>query len=461
MKRVRIGGRVALGIAVAVVSGACSSDWATWGNGNQRQSANALENKIGPGNVAQLHQLWSADLGGAMNAAPVLAHDIDVNGTPTDVLFVGTEGGVVFAVTTEGRGLWYRGVGSIYTGCSLSGPGSVHGVTGTAVFDRAGNRLFVAGGDGKVYALNPATGAVLPGWPVRITTNPLREIVWSAPTLVSDHLYVEIASNGCDTPPNKGRVVDIRPSTHSIAHTFYIMGSPTGPDGAGVWGWGGASVDAGGDVYIATGNALTDPENEPYSDSIVRLSSSLVVKAYHTPISGMVDDDFGSTPTLFQAPDCPPQLVALQKNGSLYLYDRASISAGFRQRIVFSQPNLIGVASYSSASHLVYVVNGKGTTDGTYQRGVAAFKVNAQCNLELAWQTPLTVSGAGAPVIANGVVYASSGGSGKVYALNAFTGAVLWDSGAALQGSVFAQPIVVDGRVYAASYDNHLHAFGL
>jgi outer membrane protein assembly factor BamB len=229
-----------------------------------------------------------------------------------------------------------------------------------------------------------------------------------------------------------------------------------------VWGWGGVSVDpANGDVYAATGNARTPPENQPYSDSVVRLSADLQLKQAHSPGFSISDDDFGTTPTLFQKNGCPPQLVAEQKNGSLYLYDRDTISNGYRQRIQFGQPNLIGVAAYSSTTQMVYVVNGKGSTDGTYVPGLAAFTLDQDCKLALAWQAPATMSVGSTPTLANGVVYFTGGFRGTVHAVNARTGVELWNSGTDVSGPFLAAPVVFDGKLFAAGYDHKLHAWGL
>ena len=280
--------------------------------------------------MAQLHQLWSTDLGADINAAPILANDLNIGGTRTDVVYVGTENGVFFALRTDGRILWYRGLGVIQMDCPTTN--NKYGVSASAVFDRATNRVFVMGGDGFMYALDPATGANLAGWPVKITADPLHEVAFSAPTLFGGKLYVELASH-CDRRPYHGRITSIDTTTRAKTK-FYVTGSKTGPDGGGIWGWGGASIDpVDGDVYVATGNAFGNPENSFYADHVVRLSSALQVKASHAPGTLIIDDDFGSTPMLFHKPGCPPQFVTEQKNGYLYLYDRDTIATGYRQRI--------------------------------------------------------------------------------------------------------------------------------
>jgi outer membrane protein assembly factor BamB len=61
----------------------------------------------------------------------------------------------------------------------------------------------------------------------------------------------------------------------------------------------------------------------------------------------------------------------------------------------------------------------------------------------------------------NGVVYVTGGVGGKVFAVDAATGASLWNSGTSAPGPLFAAPIVVKGQLYAGGWDNHLHAWGL
>jgi len=350
-------------------------------------------------------------------------------------------------------------------------PGAVFGVSASAAFDRQRNAVFVEGGDGQVYALNPVTGATLPGWPVRLTTIPNTEVVFGAPTLVRNHLYYVIAAH-CDTIPYHGRVVDIDLNARAIAHTFYVTGSASGPYGGGIWGWGGASVDpANGDVYVATGNSFANPENTPYADSLVRLSPTLQLKASHTPVVQIRDDDFGATPTLFQAPGCPPQLVVEQKNGSLYLYDRDAIASGPRQRVAIidppgvvpgpHEPGLVGVNLYYPHTGLVYVISPSDKADGSYKQGLIAFRVNANCRLERAWQSSVPTSIAATATIANNVAYVVGGSGGKVYAVDARSGARLWDSGTSTTASLFAAPVIVGNRLYAGGYDNRLHAWGL
>jgi outer membrane protein assembly factor BamB len=109
---------------------------------------------------------------------------------------------------------------------------------------------------------------------------------------------------------------------------------------------------------------------------------------------------------------------------------------------------------------MVYVIIGRDSADAVYKRGLLAFQLDADCKLALAWQYNVATN-VTTPTIANGVVYFTGGFSGKIYAVNAATGAPLWDSGTSVSGRMPATPIVVEGKLYAVGYDHQLHAFGL
>src|SRR5207244_7964832 len=70
--------------------------------------------------------------------------------------------------------VWRQNLGSVSLGCAPT-PDNIMGITSAAVIDRSAGLVYQAGGDGQVYALDLATGAVKPGWPVRITSSPDRK----------------------------------------------------------------------------------------------------------------------------------------------------------------------------------------------------------------------------------------------------------------------------------------------
>jgi outer membrane protein assembly factor BamB len=458
---------------VSVVATACRADWATWGGGVDRRGVNPFEIGIGTGNVSQLHHLWSVDLGGYINAAPVEAAGLPVGDGDEDVLFVGTERGEFYAVTTNGQVIWHRNLGTHTANCPDT-PDNVYGVQASAVYDRGSNRVYAMGGAGAVYAMNALTGAIVPGWPVQLDNDPAHNAVYGAPNLFNGLLYIATGSH-CDQRPYHGHITRVDVNTRQTITWYASAGSATGPDGGGIWGWGGVSIDpADGNVYAATGNVATVPENTAYGDAIVRLTPDLRVVSWNSPGVQIVDDDFGSTPMLFQKPGCPPQLAAEQKNGSLHLYDRDNIAAGPRQTLTLSVGGdyehgtvpvheFIGVPAYSPQLQMVFVSNSTGLPNGYYTHGMVAYRINSACAFTKVWNTTAGTKGyvVGTPTIANGVVYYADGAARKVHAFNAQTGQELWNSGSDVAAPMFTAPTVVNSKVFMGAYDNRLHAWGL
>jgi outer membrane protein assembly factor BamB len=440
-------------------------DWSSFGFDARRSGLNPNEARLTADTVAGLRELWRYDLGGPTVTAPVVAAGVDVAGTLKDLVVVGTEAGEVFALdSVDGRLVWKRRVGSVATDCQEF-PGGVHGVSGSPVLERSANRVYVAGGSGKVFALDLATGSVEDGWPVTITTEPKKDHVYGALALWNGLLYAETAGI-CEPVPFQGKLFAIDVHAASIVATFYPTGQD-GPSGGGMWGSGGVSIDpSNGDVFVATGNARTHPEDYGYSESVVRLSPKLAVKASNAPGVAGIDSDFGATPLLYRAPGCRTQLAVENKDGELFVYERAAIGDGPVQRLQIADAGVEqfqGSPAYSPDTNLVYVVNPSDSIDGSFRHGLVALSVRPDCTLGLAWQTEAgpNRSIGSPPTVAGGVVYFADGFGRKVFALDARTGEQLWDSGSTIAGAVYTAPVVVNGLLYVGSWNHTFYAFGL
>jgi outer membrane protein assembly factor BamB len=428
-------------------------DWATYGFDLARTGFNPLEATLSAANVGRLRQLWSADLVGFITAQPMYAAGVRVGSQTLDVLYVGTEAGDLVALNAlTGAQLWRRNLGTQFDFCSTNG------VTGAPVLDRSTNRLYAAGGSGQVYALDLSTGAVAPGWPVAATTMPATEKVWSALTLANGALYVPVSGHCGDAPPYYGRVEAIDPASAEPLGAFVTVPKSLG-GGGGIWGYGGVSVNASGHVFAASGNAINADEGVAFAESVIELTRALrLVGANNPGIPSRGDNDFGSTPVLFQAPGCPAQLTALNKIGTLYLYVQGDVNAGPLQQMAISGANLIGLSAYWLNGRLV--ISPVDVARGGLQPGLVAHRVGSDCRLSQVWNAALGSSTTfSSATIANGVAYVGSGTNGKAYGLNVQTGATLWTG--QTQGAVYAPPIVANGRVYVVSWDQHVYAYGL
>ena len=444
---------LAAAVAAALPGPAHAADWTTFGFDRARTGLNPSETVIGPDTVGSLRHDWAYDMGGVLNAQPLYAEDLVGD---RDFVFAGSERGTFAALdATTGEPLWTRKLSVVDTICN-DVPEGVHGISATPVLDRRRGAIWVAGGDGRVWALDLATGRTRRGWPVQVGRK--AEHVWGALALRRDRLYVATASH-CNNAFYRGRVVALHPDTGKRRAQWQALGRRA--YGGGVWGWGGAAVASDGDVYVATANAQGVLGNTAYAEHVVRLSPGLKLEQANDPGPPRNDDnDFTGAPLLIRARGCPPQLAVMHKTGQLFLYDRRSIRRGPRQRIqAGSLEAFVGLGTYawSESRRTLYLANGSA---GRHAQGMVALRLGERCRLRRAWQRPIgsDPTWPTPPVIANGVVMFGDGSQGTLHAFDARTGTPLWDSGD-VTGDLYGAPIIAGGRVFAPSWDEKLHAF--
>jgi outer membrane protein assembly factor BamB len=416
--------------------------WTTYGYDLQRTGYNPSETTIGTSNAGSLHVRWSANLGDVMIAQPVEAAAVTFPGRGTrNVVYEGTEHGDFYALdAATGQVLWRKNLGSLQTGCGDM-PDGVFGIGGAGLIDRSrlgAGVVYVAGGDGSVHALALTTGQEMFGWPVRNVFQPAQEHVYGGINERAGKLYVVVASH-CDFAPYKGGVSEIDITTRTITRSFYP--ATPGVDGGGIWGPGGAAIDpANGHVFVATGNALTNPESYSYSEDVVELDPSLNVLGANYPGLTGGDVDFGATPILYRPTGCPTtQVAAKNKSGVFVVYNEGNLNAGYTQRFQIADVGdyqFNGIPAWSPKTNMIYISNNSDSNTGTYFHGLVALHAGSNCQLSLAWQQTVgpNYSSDSPPTVANGVVYYGDGSGNTERAFNAVTGAQLWSSGVAIGG---------------------------
>ena len=464
-----------------------AEDWLTFGKTAQRQGYNGQETILNAQNVPGLQQYWQSAMNGTILTQPLLASGIPLddgtgtgNTVPVDLVYVADVTGLTAAFNANGGGLvWSTQVPAPQTFCG-SAPNGASGVLGTPAIDKTLNRMWLVPGDGTLWALSLDTGSLLPGYPLQIidpTVPNGSTYDFGALTYVNGAVYVPTAGL-CDIPPYHGQLIEVMVGTNGtdapqVAARWFPTGA-AGPDGGGIWGFGGASVEPDGSaVYIATGNSLAAPENGGYADQVVKLDPNLQLLANNAPTLIGKDTDFGATPMLYQPANCPAQMAAMNKTGELFIYSRdaAAITAGPTQRIAVTQNvapdgDFIGLPAYDPTSQQLYLGNPKDDPTGTYQHGLLAFGVANDCTLSLLWQqavgfnaTPGQDNPMIPPTVANGVAYYATGYAGSVFAYDG-SGNYLWDSGQQINGSVLISPTVVNGLLLVADSAGNLTAFG-
>jgi outer membrane protein assembly factor BamB len=136
------------------------------------------------------------------------------------------------------------------------------------------------------------------------------------------------------------------------------------------------------------------------------------------------------------------------------------------QQITITQfdSGFIGEVAYDPVLHQIYVSNPRNDGVGTYFHGLIALAPQADCTLALVWQQQVGLNAADTvpapPVAANGVVYFATGVGAQIFAMDATSGQVLWNSGSLISNPIFAAPTVVNGQLFVAAYDNNIYAFG-
>jgi len=276
---------------------------------------------------------------------------------------VASSNGYVYAINTAkagdvapGRILWRT---RLAAPCHLQPApldGVPTGVLSTPVADVARDRLYVTHcdpqGRWQAYALDLGSGAVLPGWPVRLDEPRLNAVNRNAgphpvpPTRRFDfrvqrgalnlspdgkHLYVVFGET------ETGWLVSVDTVHPQVDSAFAAVAMPHRGSG-GIWGAGGPAVDTDGSIYVATGTGFDGYRDQPHdwTQSVLKLSDradeGLHLVGTYTPFNycatAKMDIDLGSggialLPALDPAATATPRLLAVGgKQGNAYLLDR-------------------------------------------------------------------------------------------------------------------------------------------
>jgi outer membrane protein assembly factor BamB len=452
-----------------VVAGTACAQITTYGYSNTRLGALTGSGGIPPAMAARLRAAWSARVGGAVNAQPLVIDRVQTQHGPRALVIVATEHGAIVGLDAfNGSRLWRRQLGhtTITPDCGSS-PDGEFGITGTPVADPHAGRVYAVDVNGLAWALSLRDGRVLPGWPRRVHPRGAA-FVWGGLTLSRGWLYVPVASL-CDGGRYNGGIVALDTARPSRTRRWLTIVSSDGVFGGGIWGWGGVSVDPmTGDVYAATGNALGGPdEATPHAESVVALSPQLALRQWNDPLAGpfqSTDRDFGTTPILVDQQGCPGLAVAINKDGELFVYNRRDVGSGPMQRLRVATDTATGVPLYGmpawDAQARVLLLTSPSAVAGTsLLPGIRAYRLNLNCSFSLRWQQPFDYPDAGSPpTVATGVLYLGSGRNGFIRAYRVRDGHPLWARHLS-RDAIFAAPAVDRGTLYVAGWNGRVWAF--
>ena len=342
-------------VLTGLVTGPARADVVTIGGDTLRTSWDAQEPALDPATVgsAEFGQLFAAPVDGQVYAQPLV-----VGGT----VVAATEANQVYGLDgTTGARQWQRDLGPSWpaatVGCGDLAPDI--GVTSTPVYDPVTDSVYllakvddsgsVEAPHWYVHALDPATGAERPRFPVMIGGAPVNDPgrPFNAKTamqrpgllLLDGVVYAGFASH-CDYAPYVGYVAGV--STSGKQTALWATQSGNANSGGGIWQAGGGLVSDGpGQILFSTGNGIAPPPSPgktppaTLAESVVRLQvgadGSLSPTDFFSPADNAQldqdDADLGSggpvaIPDGYGTAAHPHLLVQVGKDGEVRLFDR-------------------------------------------------------------------------------------------------------------------------------------------
>jgi outer membrane protein assembly factor BamB len=374
----------------------------------------------------KLAAAWTAKLDGAVYAEPLVVHGR---------VIAATEGDSVYALDpATGAVIWRQHLGSPVPLSKLPcGDINPLGITGTPAYDPAtGSILVVAEVTGFhhiLFALDVDTGAVRWSRTADLPgDDPRTHQQRPALAVANGHVYIGFGGLAGDCGQYTGKVVGIPTDNQGPTISYRV---PVRREGA-VWATGGPVVDGEGNLYVSTGNGSSTRSYDG-SDSVIELSPQLLMLGRFAPKNWAQDNardaDLGSLSP------------ALLPNGLVF------IAGKNRTAYVLRQGHLGGIGGQVSAASMGCRAFGSAAHDGNTiylpcpeTGAVRQVNVAADGSVKLGWQGKgggPTVIGGGAvwsvDYLHGGVLYALDPANGKTRASLAlgavphFATPTLWD----------------------------------
>jgi polyvinyl alcohol dehydrogenase (cytochrome) len=381
------------------------------------------------------------------------------------VLYWGAWDGYEYAMDLQGNVLWKTFLGitaPTNQACRprSAGVASPATVANVPINGTQTEVVFVGGGDAKFYALDASNGHIL--WSTPLGTQP-KYMIWAAAAVYKGAVYVGVSSYG-DCPLVPGKVVQMDASTGTILHAFQTV--PAHCVGGGVWV--APAIDqAHNTLYVTTGTiaSCSPPETMAYAIVELKTTDLSYVDSWQIPVSQQEGDgDFGSTPTLFSATikGVVHEMVgAVNKNGIYYALDRDNLSAGpLWEDQISTVPtgSRNSIASSAWDGTTLYVADSVTTIGGQSCNG--SIRAVNPADGSYIWQYCAPGGIVGALTAVPGLVIA---GAGKyIVVVDATNGHLLREFHDGFSTSFFwGGPTVSNGALYMGNKDGMLYAIGV
>jgi outer membrane protein assembly factor BamB len=387
---------------------------------------------VGPGEptIASPRQAWRATVDGDVYASPLIV---------AGHVVVATENNTVYSLDLfTGAVVWQRHLGDPVDASTLAcgDIGPVTGITGTPAADVVGRHLYVVaflrGYHHVLFELSLTDGSVVgqvvvdpPG------SDPSVQQERGALALGSGRVYIPLGGLYGDCGKYHGYVVAVPSAGQQILY----YRTPVARE-AGIWSPAGATLDASGNVYVATGNG-SPSTSFAYSNSVIELSFDLQLRSFFAPEDWQAldagDADLGSVgATLLPSLGV---VVAVGKGGVAYLL-RADALGGVAGQIASGSICAGAWGGTASSGPMVLI---------PCSDGLVALSVT-RTSFSIAWKA--ANPRLGSPIIAAGAVWAIEPETGRLFALDLTSGSVLYTAnlGAARH---FSTPAATEGFVIA------------
>ncbi len=486
---------VALGLTVLGASPAHAYDWLQMNGSPSHSGNNPLEKSLNHNNVASLTQRFQASLPAVADGAPVLLRRVSTAGGVRDLLFVTTKAGHIVALDAHtGTQVWIKqfGAGS----CKINNGSNTCFTTSSPAIDPLRTYVYTYGLDGFVHKLQVGDGTetTTGGWPQLATVKGFDEKGSSALSFATvgatTYLYVTHGGYPGDQGDYQGHVtaINLGTGTQQVFNSMcsdqavHLMHLGTAPScvsaRSAIWARPGVIYDASlGRIFMGTGNGGWNGTNN-WSESVFALNPDGTGAGgkpldVYTPADQQQldngDTDLGSSaPAILPVPaSSKVQHLAVQagKDGDLRLLNLANLSgAGGPGHIggeigsVISVPQGTSVVLTQPAVWVnpadgntsVFVANPSGISGISLQ-----FDGSGNPSLAAHWTNAQSGQGGFSPIVANNIVYYSSGTT--LRALDPTSGVSLWTG--AIGGTHWESPVVANGMVYVTDESAKLTAF--
>jgi outer membrane protein assembly factor BamB len=441
-----------------VTASATVPEWTTYHHDNSR-------NGIDPDSTAPLSpvQAWQSRTLDASIYAEPLVYESHV--------YVATENNTIYELdAVSGKVQWETHLGApvprSLLPCGDIEP--IQGITGTPVIDPTtrtiyavidtSDRTHAESVHHELVALDLDTGAMRAGFPMRVDPpfppggSPVNQLQRVALALDGNEVLIGYGGNSGDCETYWGWLVGA-PESGVGPLTVYQADSAPGHDEGAIWGAGNApAVDAGGDIYAATGNGNSGSEFD-FGDSVVKLGPSLGAPLdWWAPADWQeldeTDADLGSSDPIL-LPD--GLLFQIGKQGVGVLLRTGAL--GHTGAPPVAEVSVCG-GSWGGGIYVPAGADG-GTIYVTCSGGLRAVSVSGlggapQLTSSPAWKVP---GGAvGPPIFAGGLVWVASytNEPGVLFGLDPTSGAVRFQENL---GSFmhFSTPSAGGGRLFVAN----------